>query len=114
MGHPGAPGGARNAGRRGGENSLNNSKWRNGLSRSAMLGACAVAAAAVVAACGGGGDSGSSGGGSAKKVDTAAALKKPTTLTVWAWTPGTAKAVAMFEKAYPNIKVNLQNVGQGP
>jgi len=79
-----------------------------------MLGACAVAAAAVVAACGGGGDSGSSGGGSAKKVDTAAALKKPTTLTVWAWTPGTAKAVAMFEKAYPNIKVNLQNVGQGP
>jgi len=82
-----------------------------------MLAACAVAVAAVVAACGGG-DSGSSssggGGGSSKKVDMAAALKKPATITVWAWTPGTEDAVAMFEKAYPNIKVKLQNVGQGP
>ena len=44
----------------------------------------------------------------------AAELKKPATITVWAWTPGTDEAVAMFEKAYPNIKVKLQNVGQGP
>ena len=44
----------------------------------------------------------------------AAELKKPATITVWAWTPGTDKAVAMFEKQYPNIKVKLQNVGQGP
>jgi multiple sugar transport system substrate-binding protein len=70
----------------------------------------------VVAACGGGNDNGGGGGGggSAKKVDMAAELKKPATITVWAWTPGTDKAVAMFEKAYPNIKVKLQNVGQGP
>ena len=54
------------------------------------------------------------GGGSAKKVDVAAELKKPATITVWAWTPGTEEAVKMFEKAHPNIKVKLQNVGQGP
>jgi multiple sugar transport system substrate-binding protein len=76
-------------------------------------------AAGVVAACGssndnsGGGGSGG-GGGSTKKVDMAAELKKPATITVWAWTPGTDQAVKMFEKAYPNIKVKLQNVGQGP
>jgi multiple sugar transport system substrate-binding protein len=43
----------------------------------------------------------------------AAELKKPANLTVWAWTPGTDKAVRMFEKAHPNINVKLQNVGQG-
>ena len=65
-----------------------------------------------VAACGGGDESGG-GGGSTKKVDVAAELKKPTTITVWAWTPGTEEAARMFEKAHPNIKVKLQNVGQG-
>ena len=44
----------------------------------------------------------------------AAELKKPANITVWAWTPGTDEAVKMFEKAHPNIKVKLQNVGQGP
>ncbi len=34
-------------------------------------------------------------------------------LTFWAWTPGTDDAVAMFEKKFPNIKINHQNVGQG-
>jgi multiple sugar transport system substrate-binding protein len=74
--------------------------------------------ALTVAACGGGGDSGTTtsggGGGSTTKVDMAAELKKPANITVWAWTPGTAEAVKMFEKAHPNIKVKLQNVGQGP
>ena len=41
-------------------------------------------------------------------------LNEPVTITVWSWTPGTAEAVAMFEKAHPNINVNLHNVGQGP
>jgi multiple sugar transport system substrate-binding protein len=70
-----------------------------------------------VAACGGSDDSGGNeaagGGGSTKKVDMAAELKKPASITVWAWTPGTEDAVKMFEKQYPNIKVKLQNVGQG-
>jgi len=34
-------------------------------------------------------------------------------LTFWAWTPGTQDVVNMFQAKYPNIKVNLQNVGQG-
>ena len=84
--------------------------------RVAVVVAC-LALGGVVAACGGsdssGGDSGG-GGSSSGKVNMAAELKKPATITVWAWTPGTEKAVAMFEKQYPNIKVKLQNVGQGP
>ena len=34
-------------------------------------------------------------------------------LTFWAWTPGTQDVVNMFMAKNPNIKVNLQNVGQG-
>jgi multiple sugar transport system substrate-binding protein len=76
----------------------------------------AFALCLFVAACGGSDNGGSQGGGggSAKKVDMAAELKKPASITVWAWTPGTEDAVKMFEKAHPNIKVKLQNVGQGP
>jgi multiple sugar transport system substrate-binding protein len=76
----------------------------------------AFALCLFVAACGGSDNGGSqgSGGGSTKKVNMAAELKKPATITVWAWTPGTEDAVKMFEKAHPNIKVKLQNVGQGP
>jgi len=94
-------------------------RWR------ALLVVACLALGLVVAACGGdsgsssssGGSSGGGGGGGAigsKLGDVQAAMKKPTTLTVWAWTPGTDQAVAMFEKAHPNIKVKLQNVGQGP
>jgi len=79
-----------------------------------LLGVVCLSMALVVGACGGDDSGGSSGGGSGKKVDVQAALKKPATITVWAWTPGTDEAVKMFEKAYPNIKVKLQNVGQGP
>ena len=79
-----------------------------------MVVMCALSAF-VVAACGGGDDAASDDAGSKekKKVDVAAELKKPAELTLWAWTPGTDKAVAMFMKAYPNIKVKVQNVGQG-
>ena len=75
---------------------------------------CAVVSV-VAAACGGGDDSTDKGGGGPpKKVNMAAELEKPATLTVWTWTPGTEEAIAMFEKAHPNIDVKLQNVGQGP
>src|SRR4051795_11663733 len=120
MGHPGAPGGTRHAGRRGGEASLRYKNWRNGFSRFAVLLALCLTAGTVVASCGGsdsnsgGVNSGLGGSSGAKKVDMAAELKKPANITVWAWTPGTDEAVKMFEKAYPNIHVTLQNVGQGP
>ena len=38
----------------------------------------------------------------------------PVTLTFWSWVPGIDKAVAAFEKAYPNITVKASNVGSGP
>jgi len=38
----------------------------------------------------------------------------PVTLTMWSWVPGIEKAVAAFEQAYPNIKVETTNVGAGP
>ena len=87
-----------------------------GVRVSGLLVAFCLALGGMFAACGGGGDdaSGGGGGGSTKKVDMAAELEKPANLTVWAWTPGTEEAVKMFEKAHPNIKVKLQNVGQGP
>jgi multiple sugar transport system substrate-binding protein len=95
---------------------MGNASKRAGL-RWLLLIVCAVMAF-TVAACGGGDDEDEGGGGGAgststKKVDMAAELKKPATITVWAWTPGTEEAVKMFEKAHPNIKVKLQNVGQG-
>jgi multiple sugar transport system substrate-binding protein len=85
-------------------------RWR------VLLGILCLAMALVVGACGsddsGGGDGGG-GGSSVSKADIQAELKKPQTITVWAWTPGTDEAAKMFEKAHPNIKVKLQNVGQG-
>ena len=35
------------------------------------------------------------------------------TLSFWSWVPGINKAVAAFEKAYPNIKIKWDNVGNG-
>ena len=80
----------------------------------ALILAVCLTLAALVAACGASSSSGGSSGGSTKKVNMAAALKKPANITVWAWTPGTDEAVKAFEQKYPNIHVNLQNVGQGP
>lgn len=45
--------------------------------------------------------------------ETEDALSTPTTLTLWTWVPGIENQVAMFEEAYPEITVNIENVGQG-
>jgi multiple sugar transport system substrate-binding protein len=93
---------------------LTGTSKRDGLHRRLLMVVVCALSAAVVAACGGG-DSETQDAGSKekKKVDVAAELKKPANLTLWAWTPGTDEAVAMFEKAHPNIKVKVQHVGQG-
>src|SRR4051794_22753751 len=121
---PGTRGGGLDGAQRGREYTLRSSSKGDGARWRALLVVACLALGLVVAACGGdsgssssGGSSGGGGGGGAigsKLGDVQAAMKKPTTLTVWAWTPGTDQAVAMFEKAHPNIKVKLQNVGQGP
>ena len=38
----------------------------------------------------------------------------PVTLEVWSWVDGLDKDVKLFEQAYPNIKVHVDNVGDGP
>ncbi|MBH0009099.1 sugar ABC transporter substrate-binding protein [Salinibacterium sp. UTAS2018] len=41
------------------------------------------------------------------------AMNTPTTLTMWSWVPEIQAEIDLFEEAYPNIKVELSNVGQG-
>lgn len=38
----------------------------------------------------------------------------PITLEVWSWVSGLDKAAKLFEQAYPDIKVTVNNVGGGP
>jgi multiple sugar transport system substrate-binding protein len=95
---------------------VGSSSRRGGIGWRAILVICSIAAL-LVAACGGSSGGGGGGGGGAagsKQASLKSELQKKQSITVWAWTPGTEDAVKMFEKAYPNIKVNLQNVGQGP
>jgi multiple sugar transport system substrate-binding protein len=85
-----------------------------GLALAAALAACssssstsAAPAAAGSTAAGGSSPAASTGSSSA------AALQQPATLTWWAWAPQDKQLVTAFEKAYPNIKVNLVNAGTG-
>ena len=80
------------------------------FTRRGFLGLGAAAAATtLLAACSGGSGGGASGGAD----DADAALKKGGTITWWTWTPQAKAQVAAFEKAYPKVKINLQNVGSG-
>ncbi len=82
--------------------------------RTAAAATAGVALAVALAAC-----SSSSGASSGAPASTpaggasaiAAALQKPTTLTVWAWAPQSKDIVTAFEKKYPKVKVNLVNAG---
>ncbi|MER5928982.1 sugar ABC transporter substrate-binding protein [Streptomyces sp. NPDC002054] len=83
-----------------------------GLTRS--LTAATVTALSLslsLTACGGG--SGTSSG--SQKADPAAvqaALDKPAEITFWTWVPNIDKTVALFEKKYPKVKVNIVNAGR--
>ena len=71
--------------------------------------------AALAAGCG---SSGSSGGSSASatplsQAEIDKAMTTPTTLTFWTWVPNISDEVALFEKKYPAIKVDVVNAGQG-
>ena len=87
------------------------------ISRRTFLGAAGVASLNVaLAACGGsgGGSGGSTSSAAAvSQADIAKAMTTPTTLTFWTWVPNIADEVALFEKKYPAIKVNVVNAGQG-
>ena len=77
-----------------------------------MAGAAAgLAIAGALAACSSSSSSSATPSGSASS--TTSALQTPTTLTWWAWAPQDKQLVTAFEKAYPKIKVNLVNAGNG-
>lgn len=82
-------------------------RFRHGTRRKALMALPTALALALTAACG-------SSGGSASTQPAADALSTPVTLTFWTWAPAAAPTVKLFEKAHPNIKINLVNVGQGP
>jgi multiple sugar transport system substrate-binding protein len=48
------------------------------------------------------------------KAELDAALNTPTQLNYWAWDSNINIPVGLFEKKYPNIKVNIVNNGGGP
>ncbi|GAA1724471.1 sugar ABC transporter substrate-binding protein [Isoptericola hypogeus] len=81
---------------------------RHVLRGTAVAGALALG----LAACGSGDDAGSD-GGDADAVDTASVLEGGGEITVWAWEPTLEQVVKDFETEYPNVTVNLENVGTG-
>jgi multiple sugar transport system substrate-binding protein len=84
--------------------------WRRRAT--ALTAGIAVAALALTACSSGGGSSAKT----AQPVSQSAidkAMHTPTNLTFWTWVPDITNEVALFEKAYPDIKVKVVNVGQG-
>lgn len=79
--------------------------------RRVLAGAAAAAALATLAACSPGGTSG--GSSDADPADVAAALEEGGTLLIWGWDATLPPMIEAFEKAYPNVKVELANVGTG-
>ncbi|GAA1447460.1 sugar ABC transporter substrate-binding protein [Leifsonia poae] len=78
------------------------------------LGTGLLAVALALTGCTGGG--GGTSGTTTKPVSQSEidkAMKTPTTLTFWTWVPDIKNEVALFEKKYPAIKVDVENVGQG-
>lgn len=86
------------------------------VTRTAVGAAACLAVAGALAACGSPGSPGSSGSSNTQhysQADIAAALQKPTTLTMWGWAPQNKELITAFEKQYPKIKINLVNAGTG-
>jgi len=78
------------------------------------LGSAGAAVALVLSGCTPGttgGDSGGDGAITQEQIDEA--LSTPTELTFWTWVPDIQNEVDLFEAKYPDIKVKVENVGQG-
>ena len=84
------------------------------ISRRSFLAAGSLSAAGtLLAACSGSGGSTNSSPKAVPSSSLKKALSKPATITFWTWVPNIAQEIALFEKAYPKIKVKLVNAGQG-
>lgn len=86
--------------------------WRR---KAAGLTAGVAVAALGLTACGGGGG-GEEEEPTAERISQAdidEAMSTPTKLTFWTWVPDIENEVALFEEEYPEIDVEVVNVGQG-
>ena len=86
--------------------------------RKFLIGTAGAATSAWLLAACSSGDSGTGGTPQASasaipQADIDKALDTETTLTFWTWVPDIKNQVDLFMKAYPKIKVNIVNVGQG-
>ncbi|MEO7017895.1 MAG: extracellular solute-binding protein [Leifsonia sp.] len=77
------------------------------------LGTGLLAVALALTGCTGGGGTSGSTTKTVSQSDIDKAMKTPTSLTFWTWVPNIKDEVALFEKKYPAIKVDVENVGQG-
>ncbi|BCY09282.1 extracellular solute-binding protein [Actinoplanes sp. L3-i22] len=74
----------------------------------------AAVAALTLAACGGSSpDAAATPATAVSQADVDKAMTTPTTLTFWTWVPNIDQEVALFQKKYPAIKVEVVNAGQG-
>ncbi|WP_068209252.1 ABC transporter substrate-binding protein [Rathayibacter tanaceti] len=82
---------------------------RSALRRTLTVAAVAALAAGSLAACSSTSGGGTTSAGSAADLD--AALEAGGKITYWSWTPSAEAQVAAFEKAYPEVDVELVNAG---
>lgn len=89
-------------------------RWRAGAIKLAAVTALSLAVTAGLAGCAGGTPSSAASATPAvSAADIAAALQKPTTITIWTWAKTLTGIVSAFEAKYPKITVNVVNVGSG-
>ena len=76
--------------------------------------ALGMAATLGLTACSGSDNEGSTdASATVSQADIDKAMQTPTELTFWTWVPDIQKEVALFQRKYPAIKVNVVNAGQG-
>lgn len=76
--------------------------------------ALGMAATLGLTACSGSDDEGSTDApATVSQAEIDKAMQTPTELTFWTWVPDIQKEVALFQRKYPAIKVNVVNAGQG-
>lgn len=78
------------------------------------LGSGLIAAALLLSGCSAPGSSQQTSAQAVSQSDIDKAMDTDTTLNFWTWVPNIDQEVALFQKKYPKIKVNIQHVGQGP
>jgi len=87
---------------------------KNAPRTAVALGTGLLAVTLVLSGCSGaGGTSGTTATKAVSQADIDKAMNTPTTLNFWTWVPDIKNEVALFQKKYPKITVNVENVGQG-